>query len=175
AKAGTLAPDPDVECRGEHGSPAVGETVYHANDRLGADGNLKRAPGIAHAILLFAGVVLVVLHLFLNIATGREGFVTGAGDDEAPDRVVGVEHFYRLEQLAAELAVHGVEDVWPVERDDADAVLPLDHDVLVCRQLDPPLVVPATMAVSGTSPIERFAYALSAFTAFQSTSKPKPG
>src|SRR5262245_58587971 len=154
AKAGTLTPDPYVERRGEHGSAAVGEAVYHANDRLGADGNLKGASGIAHAILLFAAVALVVLHLFLDIATGRERLVTGTGDDEAADRVVGVEHFYRVEQLAAELAVHGVEDFWPVERDDADAVLPLDHDVLVCRQLDPPLLIPAIRAVLGTNPSE---------------------
>src|SRR5262245_15236384 len=67
-KAGILAPDPNVERGGEHGGAAVGEAVHHANDRLGADRDLEGAPGIAHAILFFAAVTLVVLHLLLDVA-----------------------------------------------------------------------------------------------------------
>jgi hypothetical protein len=93
--------------------------------------------------LLLAGVTPVVVRLLFDVATYRERLVAGAGDDEATDRVVGFEQFHRVEQLGTELAVHGVEGLGPVERDDADTVLPLDQDVFVCHRLDPPLAVRA--------------------------------
>src|SRR6185295_848057 len=121
-------------------------------------------------------VALVVLHLLLDVATSREGFVAGTGNDEAADRVVGIERFYRIEQLGAKLAVYGVEDLRPVERDDADAVLSFHQNVLVCHRLDPPLVVLGLRSwPRGRSPNRSGAHDLSAFTAFQSTSRPKPG
>ena len=85
---------------------------------LAHDGDLEGAPRIAHPILLLAGVALVVRHLLLDVAARRERLVAGAGDDQAADRVVGFEHLHRIEQLGPELAVHGIEDVRPVERDD---------------------------------------------------------
>src|SRR5205085_5158207 len=71
--------------------------------------------------------------------------------DEATDRVVGFEQLHRVEQLGPELAVHGVEGLGPVERDDADTVLPLDQDVFVCHRLDPPLAVLALWSRSTVS------------------------
>ena len=97
------------------------------------DGDFERTPGIGHAILFFAAVALVVRNLLLDVATRRERLVTGAGDDEAADRFVGFEHLDRTEQLVSKLAIYGVEGVRPVERDDADTVLPLDEDVLKCH------------------------------------------
>src|SRR5262245_30343221 len=131
AEAGTLATDPYVERGGEYGGAAIGEAVHHADYWLRANGDFQRAPGIAHAILFFATVTLVVLNLLLDVATRRQRVVAGAGDDEAADPGVGLEQHHRIEQLVSELAVHVVKGLRPVECDDADTVLPLDEDVLV--------------------------------------------
>src|SRR5262249_52788524 len=120
---------------------AIGEAVDHADRRLGARGDLEDAPGIAHALLLLAAKALVVFHLLLDIATRRERLVAGAGDDQAADRVVALEGLHRVEQLGSEPAVHGVEGIRPVEGDDADPLLALYQDMLVCHRhvlLHPP-------------------------------------
>ena len=82
----------------------------------------------------------------------------GAGEDDAADRVVGLEPLQRVVQLAAELAVHRVELLGPVQREDADAVFDVGQDRFVviaspstCR-LDPSVlardVAPGDIAVA---------------------------
>jgi len=98
---------------------------------IGAGRDLEDAPWIAHAILLLAGVALIVRHLLLDVAARRERLVAGTGDDQAADGIVGFEGLHRIEQLSPELAVHGVEDVRPVERDDPNPVFALHQNMLV--------------------------------------------
>src|SRR5271155_4401504 len=70
----------------------------------------------------------------MDVAAGGKGPVSGAGDDDAADRVVGVELLDRFAHLARQLAVHRIELVGAVEGDDADAVFRIDQDMLVTHR-----------------------------------------
>src|SRR5215831_1680142 len=65
-----LAPDPHVERGCEHGCTTVSKTVHHADYGLGTGRDFQSSSRIAHLVLLFTGVALVIFHLLLDIAAG---------------------------------------------------------------------------------------------------------
>src|SRR5262245_1717403 len=97
-ESGAFAPDPYVERGGEYGATAIGKAVQHADGRLGADRNFQATPWVAHAILLLAGISLVVLYLLLDVASSRESLVASTGDDQTSNRIVGFQRLHRIEQ-----------------------------------------------------------------------------
>src|SRR5262245_63620691 len=66
--------------------------------------------------------------------------ITGAGD-KAFSAGGDIREQHRDEQLGPKLSVHGIEDFRSVQRDDADAVLALHQDMLVCHRHAPPVAV----------------------------------
>ena len=75
----------------------------------------------------------IVFALLVDVAAGGECLGAGAGDDDAADSVVGVQRLHRVVQFGRQLAVHRVQLVGAVQRDDADAVFHIDQDVFVAH------------------------------------------
>src|SRR5262249_41673872 len=112
------------------GAPAVGEAVDHANGGLGTGADLV-APATAHGVpgvQLRLRVAPVVLPLLVDVAPRGEGARPRTGDDDAAHLVVGGQPHDAVVQLRAELVVHGVELIWAVQGEDADAVHLLHED-----------------------------------------------
>src|SRR3989442_1863218 len=116
--------------RGQHAGAAVGEAVDHADGRLGARADLERGAGALGAarIELLLRVLRVVLALLVDVAARGERLLAGARDDDAADLVVGHRARDRVVQLGAELAVHRVELIGAVQREDRNAVRLLAED-----------------------------------------------
>src|SRR5262249_37211124 len=103
-KTRALAPDPDVQRRGEHGGAggreagagAGGCAVERAVVRPAADGDSDRASRFNAVFLVFGGAALLTSFLLSVAATRRERFVAGTSNDEAADRIVAIEAFHRI-------------------------------------------------------------------------------
>ena len=130
AEAGILAADAHIERRRQYRRSAIGKAVDHADRRLGAGGDLVAAAAAA-SFQFLRRVSPVILALLVDIAARRKRLLTGAGDDDAADCVVMVEFLDCLAQFARQFAVHRVELVGPVQRNDTDTVLTIDQDMLV--------------------------------------------
>src|SRR4029077_4706735 len=90
------------------------------------------------------GEFAIVLTLLVDVATGGKR-PARAGDDDAADAVIGVHRLHRIAEFRRELAVHRVELLRPVQRQDADAIFLFHKDVFVLTHFAVllPLVIPA--------------------------------
>src|SRR5207245_6953172 len=109
-----------------------GAAVVHAGGGLGGRADLVRGAGALGAarIELLLRVLRVVLALLVDVAARGERLLAGARDDDAADLVVGHRARDRVVQLGAELAVHRVELIGAVQREDRNAVRLLDGHVI---------------------------------------------
>src|SRR6516164_5003077 len=76
AKAAVLAAHSHVERGSEHSRSAIGETVDHADRRLGTGGDFI-APTPAARVQFLLRIPTVVLALLVDIAPGGKGALTG--------------------------------------------------------------------------------------------------
>src|SRR5439155_25048648 len=107
-----------------------------ADIRLLRHADVEIAAPRAHPVEFFVAVAPVVRKLLVDVAAGGKR-AAGAGQDDAADRIVGVEALHRVVQLADQPPVHRIEFVGPVQGDDADAVFRFDQDVLLIHLLSP--------------------------------------
>jgi predicted deacylase len=63
-----------------------------------------------------------------HVATGREGALTGAGDDDRRHRVIGIQSRHGDFELVSQLRIERIQLLGAVQRDDRHALAPLHHD-----------------------------------------------
>ena len=105
--------------------------VHHADRRLGAGADVVGGMTRRHRCLLFERIQLVVGSLLVDIAASRERAFAGTGKHDTADAVVGLERMHRVVHFPNQLPVHRVQNLRPVEGDDADAFLDLGQNAFV--------------------------------------------
>jgi hypothetical protein len=86
---------------------------------------------VAHLVEFLVRVLRVVRELLVDVAARRERFLAGTRDHDAADRIVGLRLLHRMMQFLLQRAVHRVEFLWPIEREDRHAIFHVDKNVFV--------------------------------------------
>ena len=118
----------DVALHGELAAAAERKAGDRRDDRLARARGASQWAGEIAEIGFDEGLVR---HL-LDVGAGGEGLLA-AGDQQAADRVVGLEGVDRLAELDHERPIERIERLRPVEPDDADAAFGFDDDVWVAH------------------------------------------